>query len=237
MPVTRLGARFAFPPPERAEPGGLLAVGGDLEPHRLLLAYSQGIFPWYEEGLPILWHCPDPRTVLVPAALRVSRSLRRTLRRAPFSLRLDTAFERVIRACAGTERPGQRGTWITPEMIGAYLRLHALGFAHSAEAWDGDELVGGLYGVSLGACFFGESMFAARPDASKVAFVALVRQLERWGFELVDCQVQTPHLARFGAVAWPRERFLARLAGALDQPTRRGPWHLDADLAATGGEP
>jgi leucyl/phenylalanyl-tRNA--protein transferase len=237
MPVARLGARVAFPPPERAEPGGLLAVGGDLEPRRLLLAYSQGIFPWYEEGLPILWHCPDPRTVLVPAELRVSRSLRRTLRRAPFALRLDTAFERVIRACASIERPGQRGTWITPEMIEAYQRLHALGFAHSAEAWDGEELAGGLYGVSLGACFFGESMFAARTDASKVAFVALVRQLERWGFELVDCQLQTPHLARFGAVAWPRARFLARLARALQTPTRRGPWHLDADLATTGGEP
>jgi leucyl/phenylalanyl-tRNA--protein transferase len=237
MPVARLGARVAFPPPERAEPGGLLAVGGDLEPRRLLLAYSRGIFPWYEEGLPILWHCPDPRTVLLPSALRVSRSLRRTLRRAPFSLRLDSDFEGVIRACASIERPGQRGTWITPEMIEAYLRLHALGFAHSAEAWDGGELAGGLYGVSLGACFFGESMFAARPDASKVAFVVLVRQLARWGFELVDCQVQTQHLARFGAVAWPRRRFLARLAHALETPTRRGPWHLDSDLAAQGGEP
>jgi len=236
MPIARLGSQLAFPPPEEAEPDGLLAVGGDLEPARLLLAYSLGIFPWYEQGLPILWHCPDPRTVLLPGELRVSRSLHKTLRRAPYRLSLDASFERVIRACAATERPGQCGTWITPEMIDAYVRLHELGFAHSAEAWAGEELAGGVYGVSLGSCFFGESMFAAWPDASKVAFVALVRQLERWGFELIDCQVQTEHLERFGAVGWPRARFLSTLARGLERETRRGRWCFDADLVETGGE-
>lgn len=234
MPVYRLGPELAFPPPEEADPSGLLAVGGDLAPERLLLAYSLGIFPWYEEGLPILWHSPDPRMVLLPAELRVARSLRRLLRDPPFVVRLDTAFERVVRCCASTERPGQRGTWITEEMIDAYVHLHELGFAHSAEAWRGEELVGGLYGVSLGAGFFGESMFAHEPDASKAAFVNLVRQLERWSFELVDCQVYTEHLARFGASEWSRDRFLAALHGSLEKETRRGAWRLDPDIGAEG---
>jgi len=228
VPVTYLGARIAFPPPDSAEPDGLLAIGGDLEPRRLLRAYAQGIFPWYEEGLPILWHCPDPRVVLLPAALHVSRSLRKTLRRAPFSLTLDTNFEAVIRACAHAPRPGQDGTWITEDMVDAYLRLHELGLAHSAEAWLESELVGGVYGVALGSCFFGESMFSARPNASKVAFATLVAQLESWGFELLDCQVHTEHLERFGAEAWPRPRFLEALAHALEQPTRRGRWSFDS---------
>lgn len=239
MPVTRIGSRIAFPPPEQAEPGGLLAVGGDLEPRRLLSAYAQGIFPWYEEGLPILWHCPDPRTVLLPGDLHVPRSLHKTLRRAPYRVTLDSAFEQVIRACAETPRPGQDGTWITADMIAAYLRLHELGFAHSAESWVEGELVGGIYGVSLGGCFFGESMFAARPNASKVAFVSLVRQLERWGFELLDCQVYTEHLERFGAVDWPRRRFLATLAKSLEKPTPQGRWRFDPELAEApsgGGE-
>lgn len=231
MPLYQLGPELAFPPPEEAEPGGLLAVGGDLSTERLLLAYSEGIFPWYEDGLPILWHSPDPRMVLLPRELRVGRSLRKTVNRRPFSLSLDTAFERVVRACAATPRPGQRGTWITSEMIDAYLALHELGLAHSAEAWHDGELVGGLYGVSLGSGFFGESMFATRPDASKLAFVALVHQIERWGFELLDCQVHTEHLARFGATEWRREDFLAALRGVLEQETRRGSWRLDPDLA------
>ncbi len=227
MPVFQLGKELAFPPPEEAEPGGLLAVGGDLEPERLLLAYSLGIFPWYDEELPILWHSPDPRMVLRPGELRVSRSLRKVLRAGRFELVLDTAFEQVIRACAESPRPGGPGTWITEDMITAYLRLHELGFAHSAEAWEEGALVGGLYGVSLGSCFFGESMFALRSDASKVAFVALVRQLERWGVDLVDCQVHTDHLARFGASDWPRARFLEGLRRGLEKPTRRGRWRLD----------
>ncbi len=237
MPVYRLGPQLAFPPPEEAEPDGLLAVGGDLSPERLLLAYSLGIFPWYEEGLPILWHSPDPRMILLPSELRVPRSLRKVMRRRPFELRLDTAFEAVVRGCAAAERPGQRGTWITAEMIRAYVALHERGFAHSAEAWSGGELVGGLYGVSLGSGFFGESMFALRPDASKVAFVALVSQLVRWSFDLVDCQVHTGHLARFGAVEWRRARFLATLRQTLDKQTRRGAWRFDPDLAAGGPIP
>ncbi len=227
MPVFQLGKELAFPPPEEAEPGGLLAVGGDLEPERLLLAYSLGIFPWYDEELPILWHSPDPRMVLRPGELRVSRSLRKVLRAGRFELALDTAFEQVIRACAESPRPGAPGTWITEDMITAYLRLHELGFAHSAEAREEGALVGGLYGVSLGSCFFGESMFALRSDASKVAFVALVRQLERWGVDLVDCQVHTDHLARFGASDWPRARFLEELRRGLEKPTQRGRWCLD----------
>jgi leucyl/phenylalanyl-tRNA--protein transferase len=232
MPVWRLGPGLAFPPPERADPSGLLAVGGDLEPERLLRAYSEGIFPWYEEGLPILWHSPDPRTVLPPSELHVSRSLAKVLRQRRFEFSLDLAFEAVIRSCAEVPRPGQDGTWITEDMIRAYLRLHELGFAHSAESWCDGALVGGLYGVSLGACFFGESMFALRSDASKAAFATLVRQLVAWDFELVDCQVHTPHLARFGARDWPRARFLQQLGRALCQPTRRGPWHFESEPKA-----
>ncbi|NQZ94945.1 MAG: leucyl/phenylalanyl-tRNA--protein transferase [Myxococcales bacterium] len=228
MPVYRLSDELIFPPADHADPTGLLAVGGDLSPERLLIAYSMGIFPWYEEGLPILWHSPDPRMVLLPSEIKLSRSLRRALKRSPFQLTLDTAFEDVIRACAAVPRPGQDGTWITEEMIEGYCELHELGFAHSAEAWDGDELVGGLYGVSLGTGFFGESMFARRNDASKIPFAMLVVQLERWGFDLVDCQVYTDHLERFGATEWSRDRFLIALEGAVSQPTRRGRWTLDA---------
>ncbi len=218
-----------FPSPESAGRDGLLAVGGDLSPERLELAYSMGIFPWYHEGQPILWHSPDPRMVLEPSALHVSHSLRRLARRGPFEVRLDSDFSAVIRACAEVPRADGAGTWITGEMIDAYCRLHERGRAHSAEAWEDGVLVGGLYGVSLGACFFGESMFTLRPNASKVAFVALVRQLAAWDFALVDCQQNTEHLARFGAVDWSRKRFLAALASALEVPTRHGVWRFDAD--------
>jgi leucyl/phenylalanyl-tRNA--protein transferase len=231
VPIYRLTHELAFPPPDAAEPGGLLAVGGDLSPERLLLAYASGIFPWYDDGLPILWHSPDPRMVLRPRELRLSRSLRRRIRHAPYRLQLDRAFEAVIRACASVPRKDQNGTWITADMIDAYVELAALGYAHCAEAWAGDELVGGLYGVSLGGCFFGESMFALRPDASKLAFVALVRQLEAWDFDLIDCQVHTRHLARFGATEWSRSRFLGALRSSLERPTRRGAWRLDPELA------
>ena len=227
MPVFRLSARLTFPPPELADESGLLAVGGDLRPERLLLAYSLGIFPWYSDGLPILWYSPDPRLVLETGSLVVSRSLQKSLRRGRFRITLDTAFERVMRACAEVPRPGQHGTWITRDMLRAYGRLHQLGYAHSVEAWQEEELVGGLYGVSLGGGFFGESMFARASDASKVAFVTLVRQLARWGIDLIDCQVHTEHLARFGAVEWPRAEFLRRLAEALQKPTRTGRWRLD----------
>jgi len=229
VPIYRLTEQLRFPPPDAAEPTGLLAVGGDLGSERLLLAYAMGIFPWYEDGLPILWHSPDPRMILLPANLRVSRSLRKVMRDPHFEIRLDSDFEAVIRACAQAPRDGQEGTWITDEMIDAYRRLHGLGYAHSAEAWSGDELVGGLYGVSLGGCFFGESMFATRSNASKVAFVRLVEQLARWEFDLIDCQVHTAHLARFGATEWPRSRFLTALEQSLARPTRRGRWQFDVE--------
>ena len=227
MPVYRLDDRLVFPPPHLADDSGLLAVGGDLKPERLLLAYSQGIFPWFQRGQPILWHSPDPRMVLVADRLRVPRSLAKAVRKAPFRLTLDTAFADVIEGCASTRRPGQRGTWITPAMRKAYTDLHRRGVAHSVEAWRGDTLVGGVYGVCLGAVFFGESMFTRVPDASKLAFVALVRQLVRWGITLVDCQVHTEHLSRFGAEEWPRREFLAALEKALARPTRPGPWRFD----------
>lgn len=227
MPVFALTDELIFPSPEYAEDDGLLAVGGDLRPERLILAYSNGIFPWYNEGLPILWHSPDPRMVLVPDALRVSRSLRQRIKKEPFVLTMDQAFGEVIEACAEIPRPGQDGTWITDEMFNAYIHLFELGLAHSVEAWQDDTLVGGLYGVSIGGVFFGESMFARASDASKVAFVKLIRQLDAWGIHLIDCQVYTDHLARFGAELWPRPRFLQALSTALMQPTRQGRWTFD----------
>ena len=233
MPVFRLGRDVAFPDPAWAEPDGLLAVGGDLRPERLLAAYALGIFPWYDASSPILWWSPDPRLVLEPERLHVSRSLQRTIRRGGYRVTADTAFERVIRRCAARERPGQRGTWITGDMREAYVRLHRLGFAHAFEAWEGEALAGGLYGVSLGAAFFGESMFADRPDASKVAFVRAVRWLASRGVRLVDCQVRTGHLVSLGAHEIPRREFLARLARALEAPTLRGAWRLDEATAPT----
>lgn len=224
MPIFALNETIAFPPAHLAEPDGLLAVGGDLRPQRLLLAYALGIFPWFAEGQPILWHSPDPRFVLLPERLHIGRSLRRSITRRAFEIRFDTAFREVIEGCQQTPRPGQPGTWITAAMVEAYVRLHELGFAHSVEAYAGGELAGGVYGVSLGGAFFGESMFTRRADASKVAFVELVRALAAAGIDLVDCQVPTDHLARFGAEDWPRARFLAALAKRLERPTLRGPW-------------
>ncbi|HET7826177.1 MAG TPA: leucyl/phenylalanyl-tRNA--protein transferase [Anaeromyxobacter sp.] len=228
MAIYRLGREIAFPDPSRAEPDGLLAVGGDLGPERLLAAYSEGIFPWYDERSPILWWSPDPRLVLYPDELHVSKRLARTVRQGRFRVSSDAAFEDVIRRCAARARPGQRGTWITDEMIEAYVSLHRLGFAHSFEAWDGEDLAGGLYGVSLGAAFFGESMFADRTDASKVAFARAVEWLRDRGVRLVDCQVRTEHLVSLGAREVPRDEFLARLAAALDAPTMRGRWEIRA---------
>ncbi len=228
MPVYRLGEEILFPPADHAE-DGLLAVGGDLSPERLLTAYSQGIFPWYSDGQPILWHSPDPRFVLTAETFRVPRRLERARRKeSGFTLSLDEAFEDVIDACARAPRPTQRSTWITEEMKEAYVELHRLGFAHSAEAFRDGKLAGGLYGVSLGGVFFGESMFARESDASKIAFVALVEQLSRWGIDLIDCQVETSHLARFGARSMPRARYLAELRRELKKPTRRGRWEFQA---------
>ncbi len=225
MILRRLIQEFPFPDPNEADAEGLVAHGGDLHPQRVLAAYAQGIFPWpYDETTPLLWFSPDPRMVLRPDDLHVGRSLQKIITKHTFEVRFDSAFDEVIRQCAATRRPGQRGTWITGEMIRAYNRLHEMGFAHSAEAWSEGALVGGLYGVSLGAAFFGESMFTQRPNASKAAFVHLVRQLHAWEFQLFDCQVYTEHVARFGATPWPRARFLDALANALTAPTRQGPW-------------
>jgi leucyl/phenylalanyl-tRNA--protein transferase len=226
MPVYRLDERLLFPPPDKGPRRGPIAVGGDLQPERLLLAYSLGIFPW--QGEPLHWHSPDPRMVLLADELRVSRSLAKTIRQRRFRVSLDTGFRAVMVACASVPRPGQEGTWITPAMVDAYCELHRRGVAHSVEAWRGETLVGGLYGISLGAAFFGESMFSHERDASKVAFVALVEQLARWQIPLVDCQVHTPHLASLGAREWPRRTFLAALARALESPTRIGRWQFDA---------
>jgi leucyl/phenylalanyl-tRNA--protein transferase len=227
VPVYALSRALVFPPPEKAV-DGLLAVGGDLSPERLLLAYRSGIFPWYGDDLPILWHSPDPRCVLRVDRIHVGRTLRRTISKGTYSVRFDTAFQRVIRACQKTLRRGQDGTWITADMEEAYMELHRLGYAHSVEAWEGNELAGGLYGVSLGRMFFGESMFARRPDASKVALVALAERVAAWGFRVIDAQVPTPHTLAMGAEEWPRSRFLKLLRAEIAEPTRRGDW---------GGEP
>ena len=229
MPIFQLDERLVFPPAELADPDGLLAVGGDLRPERLVLAYASGIFPWPAEGYPLLWHSPDPRYVVPLGELHVSRSLRRSLRLRGYHVTLDRDFAAVIRACAKAKRPGQRGTWITRDMIAAYERLFELGYSHSVEVWEGEggALCGGLYGVSLGAAFFGESMFAKKPDASKVGFVRLGEQLRGWGFGLIDAQVHTPHLERFGAQPWPRERYLAELGRLMARPTRRGTWSFE----------
>jgi leucyl/phenylalanyl-tRNA--protein transferase len=224
MPVYRLSDELVFPPPSEAEPSGLLAVGGDLRPERLLLAYRMGIFPWYGEGQPILWWSPDPRLIIELDELHVSRRLRQKIRQGKFSVSFDAAFPSVIRACANVPRPGQRGTWITAAMIEAYVRLHDRGFAHSVETWLDGELVGGIYGVSLGRSFFGESMFSRVSDASKIALVALVGRLKRWDFLLFDAQVPNPHLLSLGGKEIPRSLFLRRLEESLAYPTVKGNW-------------
>ena len=218
-----------FPSVESAmhEPNGLLAMGGDLSVEWLLDAYRHGIFPWFNPGEPILWWSPDPRMVLVPDEIRVTRSLARRNRNGGFEVRIDTAFADVMRACAGP-RDGADGTWISPEMIAAYTRLHQAGYAHSVETWHKGALVGGLYGVAVGRMFYGESMFSRIADASKVALVRLARQLQRWEFGLIDCQMETPHLASLGARTLPRAAFTTRLAELVNLPHHPGPWHFDA---------
>lgn len=219
-----------FPPLEsaREEPNGLLAVGGDLSPQRLLAAYRHGIFPWFSAGDPILWWSPDPRMVLFPEELKVSRSLAKALRNRRYEVRFDGDFDGVIRACAAP-RDGQPGTWITPEMRGAYLRLHQLGYAHSVETWMNGELAGGLYGVALGAVFFGESMFARNRDASKIALVHLVRKLRAEGYGMIDCQMRTGHLASLGARDVPRAHFSQWLQELVDYDRAPGSWWSEAE--------
>lgn len=225
--------QLAFPDPRLAAAHGLVAVGGDYRPERLLAAYSSGIFPWPSDELPFAWFSPDPRMVLPPDRLHVGRSLRKTLRRGRFEVRYDTAFERVVRACARAPRGDGYGTWLTEPLIDGFIGLYRLGFAHSVEAWRGGRLVGGLYGVALGAIFCGESMFHHEPDASKVAFVALTERLRAWRYLLIDCQVYSDHLAALGAREWPRTRYLEVLRSALRRPVRRGSWN-DADDRTRG---
>jgi leucyl/phenylalanyl-tRNA---protein transferase len=229
MPVYRLDERLLFPPPERGPRRGPIAVGGDLRPERLLLAYSMGIFPW--QGEPLHWHSPDPRLVLLADELHVTRSLRKAEKKQPYRLTLDTAFAPVMTACASVPRPGQDGTWITPAMIDSYGELHRRGVAHSVEAWSGDRLVGGLYGLSLGAAFFGESMFTLESDASKIALYTLLQQLEAWRFRFLDCQMTTPHVRSLGAVEWAQDHFQSELRHALEAETRRGPWSAPGPAA------
>jgi leucyl/phenylalanyl-tRNA--protein transferase len=224
MPVYLLGEEFAFPPPDHADPSGLLAVGGDLSAERLLLAYRLGVFPWYEAGQPILWWSPDPRLILNPNELHISHRLRQTLKKGIYRVTFDRAFDGVIESCASVRRKDQNGTWITPEMKEAYIRLHHLGFAHSAESWLDGKLVGGIYGVSLGRCFFGESMFFYERDASKVALATLVEQLKLWGFDMIDAQMTTRHLISLGAKEIPRRAFLNGLKASLAFPTIKGKW-------------
>jgi leucyl/phenylalanyl-tRNA--protein transferase len=225
-----LDDRDPFPPVERAlrDPNGLLAAGGDLSPERLTDAYARGIFPWFGDDDPLLWWSPDPRMVLFVNELHVSRSLRRVVKSGRFTVTLDRAFRDVMAGCAGPRADGA-GTWITDAMVEAYAALAARGIAHSVEVWADGRLAGGLYGVALGRMFYGESMFARQSDASKVALVTLIRQLERWGFEMIDCQMSTEHLASLGAREVPRAEFLDRMRRLAAQPGVAGPWSLAAD--------
>lgn len=220
-----------FPPVEHAltEPNGLLAIGGDLSPQRLIEAYSKGIFPWFNENDPILWWSPDPRMVLFPDELKISRSLLKTLRKGNYRIRTDEHFTQVMHACAAP-RKGQPGTWIHPQMIAAYTALHRMGLAHCVETWIDGELAGGLYGIALGQMFFGESMFSRVADASKIALVHLVRQLQNWQFGMIDCQVRTAHLASLGAREISRKEFNQKLNELIPESFSGSKWRFDANL-------
>ena len=219
-------ANAPFPAVEEAlkRPNGLLAWGGDLQAERLLLAYRQGIFPWFSEGEPVLWWTPDPRCVLLPEQVYLSRRTRRRFNSGNFRVTADTAFAEVIDACA-EPRDGVAGTWITAELKASFVQLHQRGFTHSVEVWQDQQLVGGIYGMALGGVFFGESMFSRVADASKIALVALCRQLQQWSFGLVDCQVTNPHLLSMGAIEIPRAEFNQRIARLIEQPGQAGSWH------------
>lgn len=225
----------SFPPPHLAmrDPSGLLAIGGDLSVPRLLRAYSQGIFPWYNPDEPILWWCPDPRTVLRPDGLLVSRSLRKSIRRADYAVTLDRSFTEVLNGCAGY-RSKSRGTWLGPDMRQAYIELHHQGHAHSVEVWREGSLIGGLYGVAVGRIFFGESMFSRADDASKIALYYLCEQLKAWNFDLIDCQISSEHLLTLGAQELDRDAFLMRLAQAVRRPGFVGHWLFDQPVPASG---
>lgn len=226
LPLLSDDPRAPFPEPATAlsDPDGLLAMGGDLSPERLLNAYRHGVFPWFSAGQPILWWCPDPRTVFRTDRIGLSSRFLRQLRQSKWTVRADTVFDRVIEACAEIPRGGQRGTWITAGMRDAYARLHRLGHAHSVEVFDGQTLVGGIYGVAVGRMFFGESMFSEQTGGSKVALAALACRLHQWGWPLLDGQVENDHLLSLGAQSWPRPQFLAAIAPLVAQPGTIGPW-------------
>jgi leucyl/phenylalanyl-tRNA--protein transferase len=229
-----LEANDPFPPVSTAlaEPSGLLAAGADLSPQRLLAAYRRGIFPWFSPGEPILWWSPDPRMVLYPERIKISRSLTKTLRNGDYTVRFDSVFDRVIAACAMTPRAGQSGTWITPAMQAAYLRLHVQGIAHSVETWQDGKLVGGLYGLAIGRAFFGESMFSHRTDASKIALAHLCVHLKRRDFGIIDCQMETAHLKSLGAYPIPRDDFIAQVSSLVEAGDPPGRWPEDAVAGA-----
>jgi leucyl/phenylalanyl-tRNA--protein transferase len=229
--IPLLGPGDEFPPVDAAldDPNGLLAAGGGLSVSRLIDAYARGIFPWFNEGDPVLWWCPDPRMVLPTGAVHISRSLRRRLRRGDYEVSMDRAFGDVLGACAEPRRE-TTGTWLVPAMKRAYQRLHEAGAAHSVEIWMGGELAGGLYGVALGRMFFGESMFTRRTDASKMAIALLAAQLARWEFPMIDCQMRTEHLASLGAIEIPRVDFVHRVSELVRMSSIRAPWNVDADL-------
>ena len=227
MPIYALPRDPHFPPVAHAEPDGLLAVGGDLSPQRLLNAYAQGIFPWFSKGEPIMWWSPDPRMVLFPEELIVHKSMRPLINSNRLRVTFDTDFPAVIRNCSQLDRPGQQGSWIVPAMIDAYTELHRLGYAHSVEVWQDQTLVAGLYGIALGRCFFGESMFTHVSNASKLGFITLVQKLQAQAYTLIDCQQETTHLASLGARPIPRTDFIQHITLSIQQhPTQQGPWHL-----------
>ena len=223
-----LTSRLLFPPLEDAlvEPNGLLAAGGDLSPERLIKAYRCGIFPWFNENEEILWWSPDPRMVLFPNELRISHSLKKILKKRNYEIRVDCSFNKVIQACAAP-RKGQSGTWIHSDMISAYIALHEMGLAHSVETWIDGKLKGGLYGVTQGKVFFGESMFSQTNNASKIAFVHLIKQLEKWNYSMIDCQMRTAHLASFGAREIPRKEFSHRLKESINYSNQIEKWDFD----------
>lgn len=224
MPLFRLSSRLEFPPAWLARSDGLLCIGGDLSCERILLAYQNGIFPWFSDNEPILWWSPDPRLVLYPSEIRISKSLRKTLKKKRFRITINQAFEQTISACSQPRKDPNEGTWLVEEMKDAYIELHCQGHAHSVEAWHQDRLVGGLYGVAMGCVFFGESMFSLESDASKAALVALARHLNTHGFDFIDCQVTTDHLCRMGAVEIPRNRFLDLLGRSIIRQPVSGVW-------------
>jgi len=233
MTIYLLSDALSFPDPRLAGKNGLLAIGGDLSSERLLLAYQNGIFPWYSDHEPIIWWSPDPRLVLYPDELKISRSLKKTIRQKKFNITMDTAFDDVIKACANARAWNRKETWITDDMVNAYCSLHKSGFAHSVEAWYRGQLAGGLYGVSLGSSFFGESMFTLVDNASKVAFAHLVEFLKSMSIDLIDCQVTTDHMMQFGAREIDRIRFLKELKQSLSSPTLGGKWELDSSHVLT----